>query len=130
MDRLVVERVAYNYSVVILAVFFYYTVRERFAFRGRAAKGVTLGLGFSAATAISIFLSVPVWTGVLLDSKMILGALAGFYGGWIAGLVTVAIAGALRRRRHGRAGRGPRRCALRRGRRLDEATLLLFDRVA
>ena len=96
MDRLVVERVAYNYSVVILAVFFYYTVRERFAFRGRAAKGVTLGLGFGAATAISIFLSVPVWTGVLLDSKMILGALAGFYGGWIAGLVTVAIAGAAR----------------------------------
>jgi signal transduction histidine kinase len=96
MDRLVVERLAYNYSVVILAVFFYYAVRERFALHGRVAKGVTLGLGFGAATAISIFLSVPVWSGVLLDSKMILGALAGFYGGWIAGLVTVLIAGVAR----------------------------------
>lgn len=96
MDRIVVGRIAYNFSVVIIAVFFHYSVREHFRARSAAARSVILGAGLGVATALSIFLSVPVWSGVIVDSKMILGALAGFYGGWIAGLVTAAIAAVVR----------------------------------
>lgn len=96
MDRIVVGRIAYNFSVVIIAVFFHYSVREHLRARSAAARSVILGAGLGVATALSIFLSVPVWSGVIVDSKMILGALAGFYGGWIAGLVTAAIAAVVR----------------------------------
>ena len=96
MDRIVVGRIAYNFSVVIIAVFFHYSVREHLRARSAAARSVILGAGLGVATALSIFLSVPVWSGVIVDSKMILGVLAGFYGGWIAGLVTAAIAAVVR----------------------------------
>ena len=96
MDRIVIGRITYNFSVVIIAVFLHYSVRGHLGARSATAKSIVLGVGLGFATSLSIFLSVPVWSGVILDSKMILGVLAGFYGGWVAGMVTAAIAAATR----------------------------------
>ena len=90
-----VERVAYNFSLVILVVFFYYLAQERLSL-SEWKSNVFLGLGFGATTAVSMFLSVPIFEGVILDSKMVLGVLAGLFGGVVPALITAGIASATR----------------------------------
>lgn len=95
MDIQVVERVAQNFSLVVVAVFFYYLAHERLTER-QSQRDVLMGIGFGVTTAISIVLSIPISEGVILDAKMVLGALAGVFGGVVPATLTVVIASAAR----------------------------------
>ena len=96
LDFSAVERVAYNFSLVVLVLFFHYVVRERLTVRRRWVRDAVLGAAFGATKSLSMFLSVPIWDGVILDAKMVLAILAGFFGGWLPALITAVMGGATR----------------------------------
>ncbi len=92
MNLLVIERIAYNFSLVVLMLFFHYLATEKSSFRKKRSGKVLLGVSFGITTSLSMFLSVPITEGVILDAKMVLGLLAGFFGGTLTGIVAGLIA--------------------------------------
>lgn len=87
MDITLIGNVIANFSLVTLVVFLHYVVKERVRSGGGKARKALLGVGFAVAAILSVLMGMPVVDGVIFDSKMMLAVLAGFYGGWLPGLI-------------------------------------------
>ncbi|MBB4229882.1 diguanylate cyclase [Rhizobium mongolense] len=85
-----------NLAVVALVMslwaHFYYRFRDLSALQSRVAFGLTMGLGAVA----SMLLSIPVNSGAFIDLRSSLIAISGLFGGPVAAIATMAVAGAFR----------------------------------
>jgi len=87
MNITIVGNIISNFSLVTLVVFLHYVMKEKIRSPGGKKRKVLLGVGFAVAAVLSVLMGVPVADGVIFDSKMMLAVLAGFYGGWLPGLI-------------------------------------------
>lgn len=87
MDITIIGNVIASFSLVTLVVFLHYVVKERVPSGGGKARKALLGVGFAVAALLSVLMGMPVVDGVIFDSKIMLAVLAGFYGGWLPGLI-------------------------------------------
>ncbi|TVR88737.1 MAG: hypothetical protein EA428_11540 [Spirochaetaceae bacterium] len=87
MDITIIGNIISNFSLVALVVIFHYVVKEKVRSAGGKTRKALLGLGFAVAAVFSILMGIPVADGVIFDTKMMLAVLAGFYGGWLPGLI-------------------------------------------
>ncbi len=90
MDITIIGNIISNFSLVALVVLFHYVVKEKVRSTGGKTRKALLGVGFAVAAVFSIFMGIPVADGVFFDTKMMLAVLAGFYGGWLPGLILAA----------------------------------------
>ncbi len=87
MDIIIVGNIISNFSLVTLVVFLHYVVKERVHSPSGSMSNALLGVGFAVAAVLSILMGIPVANGVIFDTKTMLAVLAGFYGGWLPGLI-------------------------------------------